>query len=558
MSNSAVAEPAIGESAELPISARKPPGTGGPPSLALGRLPSLLIAAISGTALNLAFPGIGWWPVAPLAVAGLALATRGQRAGFGAVLGYLFGLAFFIPLLRWSGIYVGALPWLALAGAEAAFMAALGALLPRIWRVPGGVAGLVLAGSGIWVAQEAARDRLPFGGFPWGRLAFSQAQAPTAGLAALGGAPLVTAAVAAAGSLLAWSIVATFDRRPRAVGLALLPTVAILGCGLAVPLPVDGAPIRVAAVQGNVPRPGLEFNARRRAVLDNHVHATLALAARVRAGKVPAPDLVLWPENSSDIDPLRNPDAAAVIDDAVAAIGVPTLVGAVLNQPAGRLSNAGIVWSPGSGPGASYVKRHPAPFGEYIPYRSFFRHFSAKVDLVRADFISGNTLKTNRVVLPMGRARVGDVICFEVAYDGLVRDAVRQGANLLAVQTNNATFGHSQESVQQLAMSQLRAIESGRTVVHISTVGVSAVILPDGRVEQRSGLFRQEVMESDVPLRTSLTLATRVGGWPEGILATLGAGLLIAGALIRRRRRMSRTEPGPSNIHTISKGIKEA
>jgi apolipoprotein N-acyltransferase len=180
------------------------------------------------------------------------------------------------------------------------------------------------------------------------------------------------------------------------------------------------------------------------------------------------------------------------------------------------------------------VKRHPAPFGEYIPLRSFFRHISKKVDLVREDFVSGDTLPSNAGVLTMGPARVGDVICFEVAYDSLVRDPVRQGANLLAVQTNNATFGRSQESVQQLAMSQLRAIEIGRAVVHISTVGVSAVILPNGKIERRSGLFRQEVLESDVPLRTSLTLATRVGGWPEGILAALGMALLIASAKISK------------------------
>jgi apolipoprotein N-acyltransferase len=213
----------------------------------------------------------------------------------------------------------------------------------------------------------------------------------------------------------------------------------------------------------------------------------------------------------------------------------------VIQGPGDRLSNTSIVWRPQSGPGtgldSTYAKRHPAPFAEYIPFRSFFRNFSDKVDLVQKDFISGDRLRANPVgVLQMGKVRVGDVICFEVAYDGLVRDPVRQGATLLAVQTNNATFGESAESVQQLAMSQIRAIETGRTVVHISTVGVSAIILPDGTVQRRSGHFRQEVLESDVPLRTSLTLATRVGAWPEAILAALGVALLLGGALGGRRR----------------------
>ncbi len=549
----------------------------------LPRVFSWVLALASGGALALAFPGFNVWPLAPIAVAGLALATRGQRAGAGAMIGFLFGLAFFVPHLQWSGIFVGALPWFALATLQAGFLAALGALLPRIWRVPGGLAGTALAGAGLWVLQEAARDRLPFGGFPWGRLVFSQAQAPTSGLAALGGAPLVTAAVAAIGTLLACAVLALTARLPRvtrlpraarlpgAAGLsgpeptderagrmlpsrrsgllALVAAGGLLGCGLLVPLPTDGERVRVAAIQGNTPREGLDFNAERRAVLDNHANTTRALADRVRSGTAAQPDLVIWPENASDIDPLLNLDAAEVISTAVAAINAPTLVGAVIQGPGkGVVSNTSIVWRPESGPGTGqdsvYVKRHPAPFAEYIPLRSFVRIFSDKVDLVQKEFVSGDTLRDNPVgVLTMGKVRVGDVICFEVAYDGLVRDPVLQGATLLAVQTNNATFGRSAESVQQLAMSQIRAVETGRTVVHISTVGVSAIILPDGTVQQRSGHFRQEVLESDVPLRTSLTVATRVGAGPEVLLAALAAALLIGGALAGRRNRAMVTAP---------------
>ena len=143
----------------------------------------------------------------------------------------------------------------------------------------------------------------------------------------------------------------------------------------------------------------------------------------------------------------------------------------------------------------------------------------------------------------MGPARIGDVICFEVAYDGLVRAPVAQGADLLVVQTNNATFGYTNESVQQLAMSRLRAVESGRSVVHISTVGISAVIEPDGTVMRRSGHFDQEVLEADVPLRTAKTVATRVGEAPEWLLAGAGLVLALLGARSGRgvaRRRLLR------------------
>jgi apolipoprotein N-acyltransferase len=499
-----------------------------------------LVAVVGGVALALSFPGVGWWPMAPIGVAAISVASRGRRPGPGLLLGLAGGLAFFVPHLHWSGVYVGWLPWIALATLEASFVAVLGALLPLAWRAPGGRAGTVVATAGLWTGQEALRGRLPFGGFPWGRLAFSQSDAPTLGYAALGGAPLISAAVALAGGGLAVAAVELLarrsDRRWVTAPAATLASLAVITGGALVPTPTDGPrSAEVAAVQGNVPAPGLDFNAHRMAVLSNHVLATARIADRSGAGRVPRPDLVLWPENASDIDPLRNQDAAMAIQAAADRVGVPVLVGGVLEQPTDHLSNAAVLWGPtGSthpGPGVTYVKRHPAPFAEYIPYRSFFRIFSDKVDLVRRDFTAGDRVG----VFPAGDLRIGDVICFEVTYDSLVRDPVRSGADLLVVQTNNATFGFTDESVQQLAMSRVRAVESGRAVVHISTVGVSALIAPDGRLLARSGHFTQEVLQSRLPLRTGRTVATQSGAAPEAALSALGL-LLAVGALLRRRR----------------------
>ena len=304
--------------------------------------------------------------------------------------------------------------------------------------------------------------------------------------------------------------------------------------GPAVTGPGRSGSVTVAVVQGNVPRLGRDFNAQREAVLRNHVQRTLQLAAAVRAGRVARPALVIWPENSSDIDPLMNSDARALIDAAVAAVGVPILVGAMLNGPGpSHDTNAGIVWDPITGPGDQYVKRHPVPFGEYIPLRRLARLVSKDVDLVPRDMVAG----TGSGVLRVGPVRLGDVICFEVAYDGLVRDVARGGAGILVVQTNNATFGHTNETWQQLAMGRLRAIEHSRTVLVAATSGVSAVIAPNGRVLVRSDVFTPDLLVRSVPVREGTTLATRLGAWPEYGFVAIALGALAVAAVARRRRR---------------------
>ena len=481
----------------------------------------LVAAALAGLLLDLAFAPVGWWALAPLGPGLLCLACRGQSLRRGALLGLVAGLALFVPLLHWTGAVAGPLAWLALALVQALPVALLGAALAAVSRL----AGWPLWSALLWVGEEAVRGRAPFGGFPWGRLAFSQGHTPLTPLAALGGAPLVSCAVALLGGALALLVT-----RLRGTSVAwLLPATLVLLAAPLVPVPTGGPMTTVAVVQGNVPRLGLGFNAQRAAVLDNHAAATRQLADDVRAGRTPRPDLVIWPENASDLDPYTDPVAARTINDAVRDLGVPVLVGAVVDAPRGHLLNRGIVWDPVTGPGATYDKRHLVPFGEYIPLRGLVRHLSDKVDLVARDFVAG----TKPGVLQVGPVRVGDVICFEVAYDHLVRDVVRGGGRLLVVQTNNATFGRSGETSQQLAMSRLRAVEHGRTVLVAATSGVSAVIAPDGSLQQRSAIFTRALLVARVPVRDGMTVATRLGALPELLMALAGAGALVA-ALGRR------------------------
>ncbi len=476
-----------------------------------------------------------WWWSAILGLMLLGLVLHGRRLRVAAGLSLLAGAAYFIPLLSWSGVYVGAVPWLALAVAEALLVVPAGMLIAATTRR---LPAWPVFGAAAWVLGEALRARFPFGGFPWGGIAFTQPDGPLLPAASLLGSSGLAFLTALAGFALSelvrrlgsdradrrrWTAAAVVAALPFAAGLA----------GLLTEHDTAADPQQtVAVIQGNVPRAGLDFNAQRRAVLDNHAARTHELAEEVRAGTAPQPALVIWPENSSDIDPYRNNDAAAVIADAAADIGVPILVGAVVgtDDPTRNL-NQGIVWDPVTGPGQSYTKRHPVPFAEYMPWRSFFRVFSDKVDLLRGEFLPGTTAGN----LDIAGVNVGDVICFEIVEDGLVRDVVDGGAQLLVVQTNNATFGYTDETYQQQAMSRVRAVEHGRDVLIAATSGVSAVIRSDGSVDSTIGLFTPGYLTPGVGLASTTTPGTLLGGPVEWLL-TLLTPLALALALSRPQK----------------------
>jgi predicted amidohydrolase/transposase len=279
------------------------------------------------------------------------------------------------------------------------------------------------------------------------------------------------------------------------------------------------------------------------AVTQYQTDATQDLAAQVRAGSRPAPDVVIWPENSTDLDPGLNPAIYATIESAVGAIDQPVLVGAVLQNPK---RNAGQLWLPRRGPVAIYVKRKLVPFGEYIPFRALLSHITSLTALQPVNYTPGH----QAVVFRIGKIRLGDVICYEVGFDGLVRSEVAAGANLLAVQSNDADFeldGQLGETEQQVAMARIRAIESDRAVVYASTTGQSAIIAPDGSLIASSGTWRRAELDARVPLRTTVTLADRLGGWPEGTISAATAAALAwalaSAALARSRSRRDRVRP---------------
>nr|WP_246231297.1 apolipoprotein N-acyltransferase [Mycolicibacterium sediminis] len=525
----------------------------------------LSASVAGGLALCLAFPPFGWWFLALPAVALLAWVllepATSRRGGFG--YGFVFGMAFYLPLIPWISGLVGAFPWVMLAALEALFVGVFGLLAVVVRRLP----GWPLWFAGVWMLAEWLKSVIPFGGFPWGAVAFSQTDSPLLTVARLGGAPLVSFVTVLAGFCFAALVfeAVRWWRTDHHLARISLPAVVVPGVCLVVILLLialagpavrkagvgagDDETVAVAAIQGNVPRLGLDFNAQRRAVLDNHVRETMRLAEDVRAGRAPQPAIVVWPENSSDIDPIANRDAAEQISLAADAIRAPILVGAVVKAPgytvdAPAAHNTVIVWNDAGreppGPGERHDKKIVQPFGEYLPWRSFFSLLSSYAD--RAGyFVPG---EGNGVVHAAG-IPVGVTTCWEVIFDRAARESVLGGAQLLTVPANNATFDEPM-SAQQLAFARLRAVEHDRYVVVAGTTGISAVIAPDGRELASTAFFEPAYLDMQVRLKSDLTPATRWGPIVQGLLVLIGVSSVVAamlhnGAFVRRRR----TAPAP-------------
>lgn len=497
----------------------------------------MLAAAGGGVLLYLSFPPRPTWFLAlpAFALLGVVLRGRAPRPAFG--YGFLFGTGLLLPLMAWVSSLVQTVPWVALAVFEALFVGLTAVGMACVSRLPRWPLFWMAC---VWIAGEALRGRVPFGGMPWGRVGFGQPDGPLLPLAAIGGEPLLSFVTVLAGLALGELVrrAVTGPRTTRALAAPALVTVLALACGpLAALVPATGGTgrtVTIAVIQGNVPRLGLDFNAQRRAVLDNHVRETEQLAADVTAGRTARPDLVIWPENSSDIDPLRNPDAAAQIDRAAHAVGVPILVGAVLVNPDGQTTtNSSLVWEPGAGVVERNDKRRIQPFGEYMPWRDFFRLFSPYVD--RAGyFVPG----TGTGAVDMAGVRVGVAICWEVAFDDAVQEEIDAGAQVLAVPSNNATFGLTEMTYQQMAISQVRSVEHDRTSIIATTSGVSATIDPDGTVTAQTKQFTPGYLVDHTVLRTTTTLASRLRSGPEWTLTVLG--LAAIGAAVWRGRAARR------------------
>jgi apolipoprotein N-acyltransferase len=461
------------------------------------------------------------------------IALIGRRAGGAFLVGTAYGAAFFFVNVSFTARYLGPVPWFALSILEAVLTGAAAILITWAYRwvpraLPGAWARLVvlpLLVAGLWVLREQWVGTFPYGGFPWGRIGVTQVNGPFSSLLSwigMSGVGFVIVLLCALG------IEYVRARRFRDVRTAV--PVLLVGV-LAVATPAFGTvaagTLRIGSVQGNGPAGYFDQRARG-ALLDAQLKATEAVADDRM-------DLLVWPEGGIDSDPTSNRTTAATLDTLSNRIGAPLLVNAATAR-GDRYFNTSMLWESGEGVVASYDKIHPVPFGEYVPDRSFFAALAPDlINLIQREYTPG----TAEPVVELGDIPIGLAICFDVIYDDVVWAASDGGAQVYIYQTNNADFRGTDENLQQLAFARARAIETGRAVVNISTVGTSQVIAPSGEVIDGLAADTAGAMVTEVPLRTGTTAAMVLGPALHAVFAW-GSLFMVLAAGVAARLRLRR------------------
>jgi apolipoprotein N-acyltransferase len=483
------------------------------------------LALVGGLSSSLAFPRENLSPIIIVSVVALFLSVHQLKVIPAFVIGFIGGLSFYLSQIEWMSLYLGPVPWIALSTMEAVIFAVGMSAVAFVWRGLSsaklskhfGPAIISLSLATIWTAREWVSISLPYGGFPWSRLAQTQSDTFLAKWVYWGGLGLLTFVLA----FISASVAVVIVGRVKLRSPAMIPVFGFVLLSLAVPALTQIDPgaqtgtIRVGAVQGNA-NAGLFANPVRGSILKNHLDASKGLDKG-------ALDVVVWPENASDLSPYSDQSANRLITDFVDnQIGVPLIFGTI-TQRGESIYNSSILWRPGLGATDWYDKKRPVPFAEYVPDRDFWYQLAPDlIGLVNRGYEFGE----RDGIFEIDKAKLGALICFEIAIDDIGRDLVQSGAQVILSQTNNADFGRSDQTFQQAAFARLRAIETGRTVVNVSTVGVSAIFNADGSVVSQLPTFEAGVMQQEVPLRDSITPAMAIGSWFD-LFINFAASLII-------------------------------
>lgn len=354
--------------------------------------------------------------------------------------------------------------------------------------------------------MEEIKARSPFGGFAWTRVAFSQVESPLAPIVSIGGVLALSFVTLLLASLLI---------KPRLAALALI-AIAFLAPAFTTTQPSSSQKLTFLAIQGGTPSAGLDFNSRAMGVLDMHISQTLRSASAEE-------DLIIWPENAIDVDPIANAQVKAKVRALIADTGKPLLAGAVLRD--GAPQNAAILFDDKAEVSSIYIKRYLTPFGEYMPLRSLAEFISPYAKKVN-DFSPGQS----QVIHTIKGKRISSVLCFEILNDGIVRQAASQ-SGVMVIHTNSATFAGTAEGAQQLAITRLRALEHDRSVISVSTTGPSAIINEKASVLKSLEDGEIGSLDGEIKLRDTRTISSLLGGLAPIIVLVLA----ILWALYNRR-----------------------
>ena len=504
-------------------------------------------ALLGGFISSLAFPRENISPLIFLSVILLVASVRNTKAIHALGIGFVGGLAFYLSQIEWLSLYLGPVPWLALSILEAAIFAIGLMAIAIVWRwleiriaIGNKFKNMILASAiaTLWTSREWVSISMPYGGFPWSRLAQTQSETYLAKWVYLGGLGLLTFTIALLSALaLVWILQYRAHRVLPDAASAITVIIMLLVPAILQPsASAEAGSITIGAVQGNA-NAGLFANETPGTILANHLAATKLLQSKSNFRNL---DVVVWPENASDLSPFSSVTASEAIKKLVNdEIKVPLIFGTI-TQRGDELFNSSILWKPDTGPTDYYDKKRPVPFAEYVPDREFW--YQLAPDLI--GLVSrGYTFGTRDGIFEVKDAKLGALICFEIAVDDIGRSLVSDGAQIIISQTNNADFGHSDETYQQAAFARLRALETGRVVVNVSTVGVSAIYSPDGKVLDQVPSFEPAAMLDKLPLRKSITPAMVIGPVFD-LFINLAAALLLAICFYRsawppaRRARM--------------------
>lgn len=507
---------------------------------------ALPLAVVGGLCLDAATPWLEWWPGGILGAMFVIASLWQQGPWRGLLLGAVSGASFWLPHIHWLTLYLGPIPWSALSAVMITWFALFGLAAGaatrglRALRLNGSL--LILAQSltvaGLWVAREQVQSTWPYGGFAWGRLAHTQADGPLSALVSWTGFAGLSGLLALACALLVGAGAAVARSR-RFAGLIALATLACLALLTLVPpaeLERTGT-LRVAAVQGNS-KSGIFDDRENGAVFRTHLEATETLLEGLeRDGD--RVDLIVWPENSAEFQLPEQSYRLLALQRLSERAGAPIVVGTVLQDLDGTFTNSSLVVDADGLADVRYDKRRPVPFAEYMPNRPFFRALVPDlVDLVQLEYSFGERSAVLPLDTPAGQVLAGIAICFDIVFDDHAVAMMQDDAQIILAQTNNADFGRTDESAQQLQIARLRAVETGRALVNISTVGTSAVVLPDGSIPVALEPFTADAMVAEVPLVSGQTPALRLGAGVAAAWISIGSvGFIVGTALSANSRR---------------------